>query len=388
MLNQYQQYLLTHPLLEQFIHVIIVLVAVLMSNVMVGMILSFFEKRLSKRHQILKIFYRSIVKPIRLMTWVIGLWVILTQIVDWSKTSFAVVLNFSFMMMKVLLIVAIVWALFRFSKELRAYFIQKYTRTDGGYNDFSLIETAYRCAQVFILILLFFAVLNALNISLVALAGVTSVVAGFIAISQQELIKNLFGGFVLHLDRPFSVGDWIYTTSGGIDGKVEKMSFRLTQIRGSDKRPIFVPNATFLTAAVVNASRMSNRRILQYIGIRYEDFQRLPLILNDVKEMLNTHKEIDQKMTILVSLINGKTNMGSTTEGAFGSSAINFMVYAFTKTTNLVKFQTIQDDVMIKVGKIIGDMGAEIAFPTTTIDLPSEAITLMAKGQEIERTVC
>ena len=193
---------------------------------------------------------------------------------------------------------------------------------------------------------------------------------------------------MLHLDRPFSVGDWIYTTSGGIDGKVEKMSFRLTQIRGSDKRPIFVPNATFLTAAVVNASRMSNRRILQYIGIRYEDFQRLPLILNDVKEMLNTHKEIDQKMTILVSLINGKTDMGSTTEGAFGSSAINFMVYAFTKTTNLVKFQTIQDDVMIKVGKIIGDMGAEIAFPTTTIDLPSEAITLMAKGQEIERTVC
>ena len=51
-------------------------------------------------------------------------------------------------------------------------------------------------------------------------------------------------------------------------------------------------------------------------------------------------------------------------------SALNFMVYTFTKTTNWVLFQAIQEDVFLRIIDIISEHGAECAFPTTTISVP------------------
>lgn len=382
MFVRYQELLHAYPYIKNVIDSGITIVFLMAVHLMIQVGYKVINHRLPEQKQLLRIFCSSILQPIKFIIWVIGFWFIFTQLVPWHQQSFIVVLNISFIFIKLSTITAVAWALFKLSNGLKQYYIKIHARTDGGYNDFSLIETSYKCARVIILIIVFFASLSALNISTFALAGLTTVVSGFIAISQQELIKNLFGGVVLHLDRPFSVGDWIYTVNGGIEGIVEKISFRLTQIRGFDKRPIYVPNATFLTAAVVNASRMTNRRILQYIGIRYEDFQRLPMILEAIKKMLLAHPDIDQKMTTRVCLINGKTNMGSTTESAFGASSINFMVCAFTKTTNSAKFQRIQDDIMMKVGQVIVSHGGQIAYPTTTLDIPHDALASMSGDKE------
>ncbi|WP_162902285.1 mechanosensitive ion channel family protein [Facilibium subflavum] len=377
-----QQYL--SPWLIPIVHVLIVLISVIVVNIIIRIALAIFAKKLSKKSNILRLFYQSINKPLRIITWIIGLWIIVTQTVNWEGDSVQTVLDISYMVIKVLVILCIVWALFSFAKNVKNYFIEKNTRTDGGYNDFSMIETSYKASQGVILVLAFFTILSALNIPLIALAGMTTVIAGFLAISQQELIKNLFGGLVIYIDRPFSVGDWIYTTSGDIQGTVEKISFRLTQICGFDQRPIYVPNSTFLNASIVNASRMKNRRILQYVGIRYQDFEKLPAILEDIRNMLKNHKAIDQSRTTLVCIVNGSTNMGSSTEGVFGAYSINFMIYTFTKTTNWVRFQATQDAIMIEVGKIIASHGAQIAFPTTTIDMPEDAIEILSGKQALQ----
>ena len=378
-----QQYLSQYAGSQTYIHMFIILIAIIVINIIIRVILAIVEKKLKDKAKILTIFYRAINKPLRIITWIVGLWAIATQIIHWSTTTSGTLLAISYMVIKVLVILCVMWALMAFAKGVKNHFIDKNTRTDGGYNDFSMIETSHKAAQAVILILAFFTILGALNIPLVALAGMTTVIAGFFAISQQSLIKNLFGGIVLYLDRPFSVGDWIYTTDGKIEGTVEKISFRLTQIRAFDQRPIYVPNDTFLTAAVVNASRMNNRRILQYIGIRYHDFDKLPTILSTVKDMLAQHDAIDQKRTTLVCVINGNTNVGSSIEGVFGAYSINFMVYTFTKTTNWIKFQAIQDEIMLKIGTIIEQAGAQIAFPTTTLDIPNDAIHALSHRENV-----
>lgn len=354
----------------EYVHAAIVIIAILLINVIIRIVLAVFDKSLTKKSPYLHIFYQAINRPVRYITWIIGLWIILTELIDWQGKQVQTMLSVANMTVKVLVVLCIAWILMRFARGMRKLFIEKNTRTDGGYNDFSMIETAYKASQAIILILLFFSILSSLNIPIVALAGMATVVTGFFAITQQELIKNLFGGTVLYLDRPFAVGDWIYTVGGGVEGTVEKISFRLTIIRGFDKRPIYVPNATFLTTAVVNASRMTNRRILQYLGVRYQDFSKVHQILQDARDMLKKHPAIDQKCTNLVCIVNGNTNMGSNIEGVFGSYSINFMIYTFTKTTNRVKFQALQDEIMLKIGEIIEKNGAQIAFPTTTLDIP------------------
>jgi predicted DsbA family dithiol-disulfide isomerase len=39
---------------------------------------------------------------------------------------------------------------------------------------------------------------------------------------------------------------------------------------------------------------LTNRRINEIIGIRYDDIAQMPIIVEEVEMMLKTHKEIDQ----------------------------------------------------------------------------------------------
>jgi MscS family membrane protein len=138
---------------------------------------------------------------------------------------------------------------------------------------------------------------------------------------------------------------------------VEKIGWRVTCIRTFDKRPLYVPNSTFTTIAVENPSRMTNRRIYETIGIRYDDVDKMAPIIDDVKAMLKEHPEIDTGQTLIVNF------------NAFASSSLDFFVYTFTKTTNWIKFHEIKQDVMLKIINIIESHGAECAFPTSTIHL-------------------
>lgn len=179
-----------------------------------------------------------------------------------------------------------------------------------------------------------------------------------VALAAKDLLGNFFGGLMIYLDRPFKVGDWIRSPDRNIEGTVEHIGWRLTRIRTFDKRPLYVPNGVFSTISVENPSRMLNRRIRTNVGLRYDDAPKVAAILQDVETMLRNHPEIDVNQTLMVNLIE------------FGASSLNFMIYTFTKTTNWVKFQAIQQDVFLKVIDIITAHGAECAFPTQTLHIP------------------
>ena len=100
---------------------------------------------------------------------------------------------------------------------------------------------------------------------------------------------------------------------------------------------------------------MTNRRIYETIGIRYSDAHRMSDIVVAVRGMLVTHEDIAQDRTLIVNF------------NHMGASALEFFVYAFTKTTNWVEYHAIKEDVLLKVLGIVAEHGAEIAFPTQTI---------------------
>jgi len=266
-----------------------------------------------------------------------------------------------------LIVLLIGWGSFRFFNLCKADFMQKNKRTDGGYDDFSVAHTVEKTCQIVVVVIAILTIMGIFNIPMSGILTVGGVGGAALAFANQQLIANIFSGFAIFLDRPFSVGDWIYTTDMKIQGTVTNIGLRLTTIMGFDKRPIYVPNSTFNTSAMVNASRMKNRRILQYIGLRYEDLDRIEPIFDKIREMLRNHPEIDQDQLTLVNVINGITDMGSTVGGMYGSSSINFMVYTFTKTTNWTRYQNIQDDVMIKIGRIIRAEGGDIAFTSYSL---------------------
>ncbi|HSG88837.1 MAG TPA: mechanosensitive ion channel family protein [Pseudomonadales bacterium] len=198
-----------------------------------------------------------------------------------------------------------------------------------------------------------------------AFGGVGGIAVGFAA---RDLLANFFGGLMVFLDRPFSVGDWIRSPEKDIEGTVEHIGWRLTRIRTFDQRPIYVPNASFTTLVVENPSRMLNRRIYETIGVRYDDLDVLPAIVADVKAMLQAHEAIDTQRTLMVNFV------------TFGASSLDFFVYTFTKTTVWAEFHDIKQEVLLKIAEIIRSHGAEVAFPTRTLHLEPALQGLSAAG--------
>ncbi len=190
-----------------------------------------------------------------------------------------------------------------------------------------------------------------------AFGGIGGIAVGFAA---KDLLANFFGGLMVYLDQPFRVGDWIRSPDQEIEGTVEHIGWRLTRIRTFDKRPLYVPNATFVNISVENPSRMLNRRIFETVGVRYGDATKVADIVKDVKAMVESHEEIDTDQTIIVNV------------NKFGPSSIDFFIYIFTKTTEWVRYHQVKQDVMLRIIDIIDGHGAEIALPTQTIHMAEE----------------
>ena len=84
---------------------------------------------------------------------------------------------------------------------------------------------------------------------LVAAAAAIGVAVGFAA---QDILKNIFGGFVIIADKPFQVGDKI--SVGGTYGEVVSIGLRSTRIVTADDNSVSVPNAQVVDSQVSNAN--------------------------------------------------------------------------------------------------------------------------------------
>lgn len=192
-----------------------------------------------------------------------------------------------------------------------------------------------------------------------AMGGVGGIAVGFAA---KDLLANFFGGLIVHLDRPFAVGDWIRSPDREIEGTVEKIGWRVTVIRNFQSQPMYVPNSVFTTVIVENPSRMQNRRIFETIGLRYSDLTNMDKVVSEVEAMLRQHEAIDADKTMMVNF------------NKFGASSLDFFIYCFTHTTRWVEFHEVKQDVMLQIADIIKANHAEVAFPTSTIHLADSIV--------------
>ena len=251
-------------------------------------------------------------------------------------------------------LVLVGWFLLRFIKAMEHILI------DSDKHDATSVMAITRLLRATVVITGALFIMQAMGYSvqgILAFGGIGGLAVGFAA---QDLLANFFGGLMVYLDRPFSVGEWIRSPDREIEGTVENIGWRLTRIRTFDKRPLYIPNSIFTKIAIENPSRMNNRRINETIGIRYDDAAKMAGIVEDVRLMLLNHPDIDTDNTLIVNF------------NAFAPSSLDFFIYTFTKTTNWIEYHKIKQDILLKIIDIIDKRDAEIAFPTSTVHLHKE----------------
>lgn len=219
-----------------------------------------------------------------------------------------------------------------------------------------VLEAVSRVASIAIYVNALLMVLHIVGLplqALLAFGGVGGMAVGWAA---KDIIANFFGGFMIFVNRPFAIGEWI-KGSKGFEGTVEEIGWYMTKIRTFERRPMYIPNSIISGSMIENPGRMYNRRIKEDIGLRYDDLPKVPLVIRTIEDMLREHPGIDQSQTLMVHFI------------GFAEHSVTINMYTFTKTTNWQEYRTVQQDVFMRVANIIADCGTEIAYPTRTIQI-------------------
>ncbi|MDH3417763.1 MAG: mechanosensitive ion channel, partial [Gammaproteobacteria bacterium] len=136
-----------------------------------------------------------------------------------------------------------------------------------------------------ILVLVVITALGLLGIPLTAFAFATGALAIGVGFGAQNIINNFISGWILMVERPIRIGDFIEIDSA--QGVIENIGNRSTRIRRTDGVHLLVPNSLLLERTVVNWTLIDLEiRSMVRVGVAYGSPVRLvaDLILEAVKE--------------------------------------------------------------------------------------------------------
>jgi MscS family membrane protein len=169
-----------------------------------------------------------------------------------------------------------------------------------------------------------------------------------IALAAKESLENLIGSFTIFIDKPFTVGDLVKVD--GVEGTIEKVGFRSTVLRSTDKTTIIIPNRAMIDGVLENLTRRNYRRVKFNIGIVYEtESEMIKKIIADLNAFL---------------LQNPHTSDGVVTFDSFADSALNIQVLYLVQNIDFNDYLKIKEEVNYKIIDIVHQYGSDFAYPT------------------------
>ena len=271
--------------------------------------------------------------------------------------------HFAYATLKILVTFDIAWMLFNAISVLETYLSHIVEKTESTLDD-HLIPFIRKSLRAFIVFIAFILIIQNLGYSISGLLASLGIGGLAVALAARETLSNIFGSFMIILDRPFHIGDWI--KAGEMEGVVEEIGFRSTKIRTFAKTQISVPNNIIANMALDNFSRMPKRRIKLNVGVTYETTPpQMQKAVQNIRQMLEKHPGIHQEF-MLVNFTD------------FGPSSLDILVYCFTVTTEWAEYLRVRQEIALNIMIILEEIGLEIAFPSQSLYLRGENTEMLS----------
>lgn len=172
--------------------------------------------------------------------------------------------------------------------------------------------------------------------------GVAGIAIGFAA---QDTLANVIAGFIIFLDKPFRVGDWI--TIGDNYGRVWEITMRSTRIQTLNHTYIVIPNKNIIDEVLNNHSKYGQVRVEVPLGIAYKE-------------------SIDDARDVLLSAVSNVEHVLDTPSPdvvvtELGDSSVNLVARVWIRDAEREK--PVYFAVMEASKKALDKAGIEIPFP-------------------------
>ena len=331
------------------------------------------EDREAHLNIFLELIRNSLARPIKVFLVLFGLDIIQRLIFITSSRNEGIVYVF-----ESLYSLVAVWALFRMVNYFVFYysdsFLKKYPTMRKEIINFFLFLSKFLIITVGVLIIL---ANMGVNISgILASLGIGGLA---IALAARESLTNVFGSIQIIVDNAFSQGQWIVTEK--YQGTVVEIGLRSTRIRTFDNALVFAPNGYLANTEIKNWSkRQLGRRIKMSIGVPYDSrMSDIVKAVDDIRDMLRTHKDIaddttqyDLARSVQARVLEKEDVFGIRKTllvylNDYGDSAINILVYCFSKSTDWEEWLRVKQDVMVKISEIFTKNNLTFAFPSRTL---------------------
>jgi len=330
-------------------------------GLVIGRIVQFILERSSgklkhgEEESLATLFLRCLGKPAALLGFVVGLTVGLS-LLGLKDLAAAKAESFS----KVLYAIAVGYALYRLVDVLD-HFLNRWAASTESRLDDMLVPMVRKSVRITVVVMVIIFIMN----SMFKPEQVATVLTGLgvgglaVALAAQDSLKNLFGSFMILLDKPFQIGDRVVI--GGHDGPVEVVGFRSTKMRTLDGHVVTIPNSAIINDMVRNiGSRPFIKRVAN-ITITYdtppEKVRRAVAIL---EEILDNHDGMDPEFPPRVFF----------TE--FNDCSLNIMMIYWYHPPEYWDYLAFSQKVNMEILDRFNAEGIEFAFPTQTVYLAND----------------
>ncbi len=250
-----------------------------------------------------------------------------------------------------LIIFAIAWSITRVLDALvEEYLAPLVAKTEGDLDD-QLLPIVRKGAKFTVWGIAVIIALNNAGYDVGALLAGLGIGGLAFALAAQDSVANLFGGFTIFVDKPFTIQDRVVVD--GYDGTVEEIGIRSTRLRTLAGRLVTIPNSKISNNVVENISSEPARKVALDLGLTYD--------MNDNK--------IGEALSLLEKIAGETEGVDSgkitTAFTGFGDFSLNVkLIYWIEKGADIFGVQTALN---LKVLKEFAKAGLEMAFPTQEI---------------------
>lgn len=218
------------------------------------------------------------------------------------------------------------------------------------------------CARVALLLVYVIAIMSMLGIPTTSMVAVLSAFALALSLAMQNSLGNIASGILIATSETFSENDFV--DIGGQSGTVKDITIFHTVLQTGDGKIITVPNSTVTSSAVINYSRMENRRVDITFSAAYgSDIDRVKEIILAVCQ---GHELILDDPAPFVRL------------SEHGASSLNFVCRAWCRNSD---YWTVYHDLLEEVYKAFALAGIEIPYQQLDLRVKS-TVDVSAKSSD------
>lgn len=263
-------------------------------------------------------------------------------------------LNMLSMAIQIFFSVIIIWLIHRLMAVFSDYLKHLSSKTESTLDD-QLVPLINKTIKIIVMI---FAVLVAIqNLGI----NVMSVLAGLgigglaFALAAKDTVANLFGSFMILLDRPFQVGDWVII--GSAEGTVQEIGFRSTRLQTFYDSVISIPNSELANTKIDNMGMREFRRVKHFIGVTYDTPSvKMEAFLEGIKNIIKANPYTRKDYFHVVF-------------NRFGPSSLDIMLYFFLKVADWSTELVERQNVFLEIMRLGEALEIEFAFPTQTLHM-------------------